>query len=222
MNFTKLTSSSRLFLVAIIGTSSFCNSFTIWNLRFIELYLKLFIVFQTPFQGTQVEFTLTMNQNLFQLFRLFYYPSRIFLTHAVQYSHHLFCISFIDRLNSTSIFRIRILNKVKTIFAVFTIQGISCLHIFQFHCTSDISRTKFVYLFTVSSGTHIKLCHAFFRTTIGIIQIITFVYNSTHNLEVLYISDMWFNCCFKEIQRSRSVCIRSNRNTTSIMNYRHI
>ena len=47
------------------------------------------------------------------------------------------------------------------------------------------------------------------------------MHHTTHYFKVLYISDMWFNCCFKEIQRSRSVCIRSNRNTTCIMYSRH-
>ena len=68
VNFTKLTGTTGLFLMTIVGTGSLCNRFTIWNLRFFIFYLKFFVVFQTPFQGTKMEFSLTVYQSLFQFF----------------------------------------------------------------------------------------------------------------------------------------------------------
>ena len=200
MNFTKLSGTTRLFLMTIICTSRLSNCFTIWNLRFIELNLQLFVVFQTPFQCTQMEFSLTVYQNLTQFLRLFYNPSRVFFTHTVQHRHHLFCVGFIYRLDSSRILRIRIFNEIESVLTILAIQGIARLHIFQFYCTANISRTQFVYFFTVGTCTYIKLCHTFFRTSVCVAQIIAFMHHTTHYFKVLYISDMRFHSCLKEVK----------------------
>ena len=162
MYFTKLTCTTRLFFMAIVCTSRLRNSFTIRDSRLFILDLQFFIIFQTPLQRTQVELTLSVNNSLTQLFGLLYHPSRIFLTHAVKDNHHFFRIGFIQRLDSTRVFRIRILNKIETVFSAFTIQSISGMHIFQFHGTANITGYHFFYLDTVSTRTGIYLGDTFF------------------------------------------------------------
>ena len=104
MHLTKLACTTRLFLMAIVCTSRLRNGFTIRNSRFLIFDLQLFIILQTPFQRTQVEFTLSVNNSLAQFLGLLYHPSRIFLAHTVQYGHHLFCIGLIHGFDSTRIF----------------------------------------------------------------------------------------------------------------------
>ena len=67
VNFTKLTGTTGLFLMTIVSASGFCNRFTIRNLRFFVLHRKFFVVFQTPFQCTKMEFSLSVYQSLLQL-----------------------------------------------------------------------------------------------------------------------------------------------------------
>ena len=221
MNFTELSCTTWLFLMSIVGTSSLSNSFSVRNLWFHELHCKFFIIFKTPFQCTQMELTLTMNKNLLQFLRLFNNPCRVFLTHAVKDSHHLFSISLVFRLDSSCIFRIRILDEIESVFAVLAVQRITGLDIFQLHCTTYITGSQFFHLFTVSTGTNIKLSHTFLRAAVCIIQVITFVNHTTHNLKVLNITDMRFNGSLEEIKWSRSICHRRNRNTTCVVNHRH-
>ena len=197
---TKLTGTTRLLFMTIVGTRSLRDGFTIRNLRFIKLDRQFLIVFQTPFQRAQMELTLSVYQNLTQFFGLLYNPCRIFLTHTIQYRHHLFRIRLINRFDSSCIFRIRILDKVETVFTILSVQRISSLYVFQFHRTTDISRTKFIHLFTVCSCTHIQLGHTFFGTSIRITQVVSFVNHSTHHLKILYITDMRFYSRLKEIK----------------------
>ena len=200
MNFTKLSGTTRLFLMTVIGTCCLGDGFTIRNLRFVKLNLQLFVIFHTPFQCTQMEFSLTMNKNLFQFLGLFNNPSRIFLTHTIQNSHHLFCIGFIYRTDCTGIFRIRIFNEVETVFTILAIQCVTCFHIFQLHGTANITGTQFINLLTVSSCTNEQLSHTFLRTSVSIIQVITFPNDTAHHLEVLYITNVGFNSCLEEIK----------------------
>lgn len=104
-----------------------------------------------------MELTLSMHNSLFQFFGLLYLPSRIFLTHTVQYNHHLLYISLIYRLDGARVFSIRIFNEIKPIFTVFAVQGISSLYIFQFHSTTNISGYQLRHRNTISSGTN-KSC----------------------------------------------------------------
>mgnify|MGYP002508506621 CR=1 FL=1 len=70
-----------------------------------------------------MEFSLSGNDSLFQFLRLFDNPCRVFFTHTVQDFHHLFRIRFVNRLNGTAVFRVRIFDKVEFIITSLTIQG---------------------------------------------------------------------------------------------------
>ena len=64
MHLTKLTSSTTLLLMTIVCTSFLGNSLTIWNTRFLKCNVELLVIFQTPLQCTEMELTLTTNDDL--------------------------------------------------------------------------------------------------------------------------------------------------------------
>ena len=109
-----------------------------------------------------MELALAVNQNLLQFFRLFDNPCRIFLTHTVKHGHHLFRIGLVHRLDGAGIFRIRIFDEIETVVAIFSVQRVSGLDIFQLHRTADVAGPQLVYLFTVCTCTDIKLGNTFF------------------------------------------------------------
>src|SRR5574344_1766351 len=168
-----------------------------------------------------MEFTLTTNNCLTKFFRLFNFPSRILFTHSIKNGHHLFSFGFIDSLDSTRKFRIGILNEIKAIITILTVQCIACVNIFQFHSTTYITGYELVHLDSGSTCTSIKLGDSFFGTTICICQIVSFVYLSAHHLKILHLTNMMFNSSFKEIERRRAISIRNYAFSTSIMQRRH-
>ena len=87
--------------MAIIGTGRLRNGLAVRNTGFFKDNRQFFIVLQTPFQRTQMEFALAVNNRLTQLFRLVDHPRRIFFVHTVQNSHHLLGIGFIHRPDGT-------------------------------------------------------------------------------------------------------------------------
>ena len=101
VNLTKLSSTTRLLLMAIFSLGALSDSLTIWNLRFNVFHLNLFIILQTPLECAQMELTLSMNDYLTKLLALLNYPCRILLTHSGQSSHKLFSLSLILSLDST-------------------------------------------------------------------------------------------------------------------------
>src|SRR5574344_6832 len=199
MHLTKLTSTTRLLLMTIIGTRSLGNSLTIRNLRFTITYLNLLIVLHTPFQCTKMEFTLAMHNSLAQFLRLLYYPCRIFLTHLDKSSHHLFCLSLIRSLDSTGILRVWILDEIISVFIVLRIKGITSFHVFQFHGATDIACLQFIHRYAVGSCACIESSYTLFRAAVSIGKISTGLNFSTHHLEITYFTDMWFHTCLKEI-----------------------
>ena len=207
--------------MTIVGTGSLRNRFTIRNLRFLKFNLKFFIIFQTPLQRTQMEFSLSVYQCLLQLFRLLDHPCRIFFTHTIQDGHHLFHVRFVHRFDSTGIFRIRIFDKVEFIIAVFTVECIACLHIFQFYGSTNITRLKFFHFHTVTTGYDINLSDTFFRTTVGIQQVITFTNLAAHYFKVRYFTDMRLDTRLEEVQRFGTVYVRSHFLTICVFHFRH-
>ena len=113
MNLTKLACTTTLLLVAIVCTCCLGNSFTIRNLRLVILDGNLVIILNTPFEGTQVELTHTVEDGLLQLLRVLNTPCRILLMHTVQYLTKLGIVSLIYSLNGTAIFPVWVLHKVK-------------------------------------------------------------------------------------------------------------
>ena len=184
MYLTELTCTTRLLLMTIIGTGHLGDRLTIRNLRLNILNLDLLVVLHTPLQSTQVELTLTMNDDLAQLLRLLNHPCGILLAHLLQGSHHLLGLSLVDSLDGTRELRVRILDEVELIIGILTIQGIAGLHVLQFHSTTDITGLQLVNLNTVGTSTGIESTDTLLRATVGIGQVITTLHNTTHHLEV--------------------------------------
>ena len=146
MHFAKLACATRLFLVAIVGTCSLCDGLAIRNLRFLKANVDFLVVFHTPFQGAQMEFSLAFHESLLQLFRLLDNPCWVFLRHLLNGGYHLFCVGFVLGFDSADVFRIRILDKIEAMLAVFACQRVSCTHVLQLDRTADITSHHLFYL----------------------------------------------------------------------------
>ena len=99
MHLTKLSGTTRLLLVAIVGTGLLGDSLAIRYLRFAIFHLYLLIVLKTPLQCAQVELTLSVNDSLPQLLRLLHNPCRVFLSHLRKGSHQLLHLLLVDSLD---------------------------------------------------------------------------------------------------------------------------
>ena len=129
MNLSELACATRLFLMAVIRTGRFRNRLTIRDLRLQIFDRQFIIILDSPFQCTKMELTLTGNDCLLQFLGLLDYPCRVFLAHTYQDFHHLLGVSLIHRLDSTTIFRIRIFNEVETIITTLSVQCITTANI---------------------------------------------------------------------------------------------
>ena len=200
MNLTKLTCTTRLLLVTIVGTSHLSDSLTIRNLWLDILDLDLLVVLHTPLQGTQVELTLTMNDNLAQLLRLLNNPCRILLTHLLQSGHHLLGLALVNGLDGTRELRVRILDEVELILYILTIKGVTSLNVLKLNGTTNITCYELINLNTVGTSASVDSTQTLLRTTIGIGEVVTTLYNTAHYLEVRYFANVWLNTCLEEIE----------------------
>ena len=101
MNLTELTGTTGLFLMTVIGTGGLGDGFTIRNLGLLKVDHHLIIVLNAPFEGTEMELTLTIEDNLTKLLGLLDNESGILLTHTADDGHHLLHIGLIYGLEST-------------------------------------------------------------------------------------------------------------------------
>ena len=67
VNLAKLSGTTTLLLVTILGLGFLGNGLTVRHAGLIEDYTQLLVVFQTPLQRTQMELSLTVNDGLAQL-----------------------------------------------------------------------------------------------------------------------------------------------------------
>ena len=153
MHFTELTSTAGLLLVTIVGTGSLCDGLTIRNSWLVEYNLYLFVVLHTPLEGAEMEFTLTMYENLSELLALLNLPCRVFLTHLLQGIHHLLSFALIDGADSTRVLGVGIFDEVEAVLAIFSIEGVASLDILEFHAATDVACSKLFYLDTVLTCT---------------------------------------------------------------------
>ena len=208
--------------MTIVGTCHLRDGLTIRNLGLDILNLDLLVVLHTPFQGAQVELSLTMNDDLAKLFRLLYNPCGVFLTHLGQGHHHLLGLGLVDGLDGARILRIRILDEVVAPLAVLAVEGIACLHVLQFHGTADITSLELVYRDTVGTCTCIDGADALLRTTVRVGQVVATLHSATHHLEILYLTDMRLYACLEEIERCRTCGIGSDLLATGVAYLRHL
>ena len=111
---TKLTGTTRLLLVTVVGTGRLGDGLAVRNTRLLELNHDLLVVLQTPLQRTQVELTLTVDNGLTQLLRLVDHPRGILFAHPVEHRHHLFGLGLVDRLDGTRILGVGVFDKVES------------------------------------------------------------------------------------------------------------
>ena len=113
--------------------------------------MHLVEVLKTPFQRTEVELTLAMNENLTKFLRLLNNPSGILQTHTGQSRHHLLGLLLVDGADGTGIFRLWELHKVVFPVDSTLIQGIAGTAILQLGSTADVTCLELADLLTIST-----------------------------------------------------------------------
>ncbi len=101
VHFSKLAGTSRLFLMSVIGTRCLCYCLPVRYFWLFKHDRQLIIVFNPPFQCTQMELTLPGKDCLFQFFRLHHFPCRIFFMHTGKYGTEFLRIAFCHRTDRT-------------------------------------------------------------------------------------------------------------------------
>ena len=146
-----------------------------------------------------MKFSLTVNNGLTKFLALLNNPRRIFLAHSKRCGHQLFRIGGINSLDSPRVFRVGISDEIKAVIYIFFIQCIACFHIFQLHSTTNVSCIELVHRDSVCTCTSINLTDTFFRSTVGIGQIISRLDASTHHFKIRNLADMRLHTGLEEI-----------------------
>ena len=196
--------------MTIVRTSCLGDRLTIWDLRLKELNHHLIVVLQTPFEGTQVELTLTGNDHLTKLFGLLYYPSRIFFVHTGQESCQFLSVGLGYRLDCTAVTRLRINDRSILVVTLFRIQRVTRTSIFELHSSTDVTCLQFIYGSTDRTGYLIELRDTLFRAALHVQKIIAVTHGSLHYAEVVHLTDVRLNGCLKDIQTRRSRSVRTD------------
>ena len=87
--------------MTIIGTGGLGDGLTIRNLGLLKVDHHLIIVLNAPLEGTEMELTLTVKDNLTEFLGLLDNECGILLTHTVNDGHHLLHIGLINGLEGT-------------------------------------------------------------------------------------------------------------------------
>ena len=166
MNFTKLTCATGLLLVTIVSTGSLGDGLAIRNAGLVVDDVKLVVVLKQPLQRAEVELTLSVNNNLTELFRLLDDPRRILLVQTVAGCHHLLGVGLVLRTDSTGILVVGIDNEVEQVVGILAVEGVACLDVLQFDGAAYIACLQFVNQLTiVATSRSKKLGNTFLRTT---------------------------------------------------------
>ncbi len=221
MYFTELSCTARLLLVTVVCTGHLGDGLAIGYAGRLKLDGYLVIVFQTPLQRTQMEFSLSANDGLTQFLALLNNPSRILLMHTEKCGHEFFGVCGIDGLDSTGEFRVGILDEIKLPLTILAVERIAGLHILEFHRTTDVAGIELVYWHAVGSSTGIDLPDTLLRTAVCIGQIVSGLDTTAHHLEVTYFSDMRFETCLEEIYRLGTGSVGRDFLTARIVQFRH-
>ncbi|OAV74059.1 hypothetical protein Barb7_02497 [Bacteroidales bacterium Barb7] len=200
MDFAELPCTAGLLLVAVVGAGYLGDGFAVGYLRLEVFNGNLVVVFDAPFEGAEVKLALSGEDGLFQFLGLFDNPCRVFFVHAQDDFHHLFGVGFVNRLHGAAVFGVGIFNEVKLVIDAFPVQSVAATHFFQFDGGTYIAGSHFGHSRTVLSGYDKQLGDAFLRASVGIHQVIAFLYFPRHDLEIGHLPDVGFNSSLEEEQ----------------------
>ena len=192
--------------MAIVCSRCLGDSLAIRNLRLHEFDGEFVVVLYTPFEGAEVEFTLTLDNHLLKLFALFPDPCRILLMHTGEDYRKLLGIRLGYRFHGTGILGCRILDEVEFIFAAFLVQSVACVHIFQLHGSTYVTGFQFIGSLTDLSANGVNLCQTLFGALTGnILHVIAGMQGAAHYLEVAYFADVRFYGSLEHEDAQRAV-----------------
>ena len=87
--------------MAVFCFCLFGNRLPVRNLRLFEDNLQLLVVLQPPFQGTEMELSLSVDDGLPEFLALLHHPCRVFLPHLQQGCHELLRVLGVLRFDGT-------------------------------------------------------------------------------------------------------------------------
>ena len=219
---TKLSCTTRLLLVAIVGTGCLGDCLTIWNLRLLEVDHEFLVVLDAPLECTQVELTLSFHDSLLQLLRLLNNPSGIFTVHTSEDFAELLGIGLILRLDGTRIFRLGIFDEIEYILTTLVVKSVACLHVLHLNCCTYISCNELINRSLDLSAHAVYLCQTLAVAFCHICEVGSCTECSRHHLEIRYFTNVWLNGCLEHHEAERSVCIGLHLCSVGCARCRHL
>ena len=179
--------------MAIVGACGLCDGLAIGYLLLHEFYGELLIVLDTPFEGAEVEFSLTFHEGLLELFRLLDEPCGILFVHAGEDAGEFLGVALGEGADGTHILRSRIFDEVELIFAALFIEGVAGADIFQFHGSANVAGLKLVDRIAELTAYGENLSKTFLAAARYILEVGAGFERTAHHLEVTYLTDVRLN-----------------------------
>ena len=149
MHLTKLTSTTRLLLVAIVGLSHLRNRLTIGDLRRDVLEIDLVLRSDARAQDIQVVLTLTLNDGLLELLRVVYQDRGILVLGIVENLTQLLLVALLLALNGSTVARLGEGDRLDRHHIGSSREGIVGLRALELHGATDVTSRELGYLHTV-------------------------------------------------------------------------
>jgi len=196
--FTKLTCTSRLFLMTICGFGGLGYGFSIRYSWRQEIYWNLINVFDEPLLNVKMEFSLSTHDKLSEFFRLLDNERGIDFCQIIENQYHFFVISAIFSLYRKRDFGCRKNNGFNFDIGSFgRIQGMVGTYILQLYGSGNIPWHHFFDFLTISASHGKKLRHPLLRTILGIYHIHGFGDLTGIYLEEAHFAQMGFHGGFE-------------------------
>ena len=210
MYLTKLTCTTRLLLVTIVGLSNLSNSLTIWNLRCEELHLNLALCRDAVTQDIEVVLTLTLNNSLLQLLRVLNKDSWILETSVEQQLTELLLVRLYLSLNSSTVARLWEYDRLQSDRCRWCSQSIVCLCALQLNGATDITCRKLGNLDTVLTSNGKQLREFLLVACTRVHQLHTLGQLTTNYAEVVDFANMSLHLRLEYEQCHRCSLVSSN------------
>ena len=144
MHFAELACTTRLFLMAVVGACGFGDSLAVGDSGLFKNDGEFVVVLYAPFESAEVEFALTFEDGLFELFRHLHFPCGILLMHACKDGRKFFGIALCNGTYGAGIFWCGIFDEIELHVAPFLVEGVAGAYILELDGGTYIAGAKFV------------------------------------------------------------------------------
>jgi len=197
MHLTKLTSTTRLLLVAVVGLSYLCNCLAIWNLWCEVLDFELVIVSQAALNDIEVMLTLTLNDGLLQLLRVLNQDSWVLILNIVQQLAELLLVALLLSLDSCAVARLWEYDRSYA-YVLTCGQSIVCASTLQLNCATNVTCRQLSNLDTVLTCNCEELRELLLITCAAIDKLHTLGNLTTNYAEICNLADVLLNLALED------------------------